>query len=98
MEKTTIKLSELKAVTEKLFSYLQESGYDTVEISADYYWDISKEERYNPYKEPKNLNLGQVTDDIAELQSILADKKEPVGYALVWLASILRTIGEEVIT
>ncbi len=29
----------------------------------DYYWDIDTNEIYNPYKDPKDFSLGQLSDD-----------------------------------
>lgn len=91
-----INVSELRAISAQLFSHLEESGRDSVEIPSDYYWDISKENRYNPYEEPTNFDLGQLTDDWAELQKIALGEKEPIGYALVWFSTVLRAVGEDV--
>lgn len=35
-------------------------------ISNDYYWEISPDEIYDPYKEPENFTLGQLSDDMQE--------------------------------
>lgn len=91
-----IDISELRAISAQLFSHLEQSERKWVEIPIDYYWDVSKEERYNPYEEPKHFDLGQLTDDWAELQKIAVGENKPFGYALVWLSSVLRAVGEEV--
>jgi len=92
-----VNVSDLRALTEQLFSHLEKNGHNSIEISNDYYWDIPKECRYDPTQEPKDFNLGQITDDWAELLKILEGSSEPIGYALVWLSSILRAAGEEII-
>ncbi|MUL36522.1 hypothetical protein [Gloeocapsopsis dulcis] len=92
-----VTVSELRAVSEQLFLHLERKGYSSVELSADYYWNIPKELRYNPYEEPKELDLGQLTDDWANLCNVLEGKTDPLGYALVWLSTVLRAVGETVI-
>ena len=92
-----VSVSELRAMTEKLFLHLERKDYSSVELSTDYYWNIPKEFRYNPYEEPKDLDLGQLTDDWANLRKILEGTTEPVGYAFVWLSTVLRAVGEIVV-
>jgi hypothetical protein len=93
-----VTLPELRAITQRLFDHLEAQGTKVVELPADYYWDISKAGRYDPYQRPSELNLGQLTDDWRELTMILEGDKEPIAYALVWLAAILRAVGEEVVS
>jgi hypothetical protein len=91
-----IEVSELRAISAQLFSHLEKRENGWMEIPVDYYWDISKDERYKPYEEPKHFDLGQLFDDWAELQKISRGENEPIAYALVWLSSVLRAVGEEV--
>jgi hypothetical protein len=92
-----INLDELRKVTDRLYDHLAENGISTVSLGHDYYWSVSMESRYNPYVQPTELTLGQLTDDVHELRRILSGDQEPLAYALVWLAAVLRAIGEEVI-
>ncbi len=45
--------------------------------------------------EPEELNLGQLSDDYSEIHEISLGDKEAIGYALVWLASLYKIIGEK---
>lgn len=92
-----LEVSQLRAATELLFSHLEELGYDSIEISKDYYWDIEAPTRYDPYVRPTELTLGQLTDDWSEMEKILRKESEPVAYALVWLSALLRIVGEEAV-
>lgn len=92
-----VSISDLRVVSKKLFLHLEKNGYRSVELSADYYWNIPKEQQYDPYQEPNELDLGQLTSDWTNLSEILEGTTEPIGYAFVWLATILRAIGEIVI-
>ncbi len=91
-----VSTSDLRTLTEQLISHLEKKGYHSIEVSSDYYWNIAQETRYDPYQEPLEFDLGQLTDDWAELQKILLGDSPTIGYALVWLSSILRYIGETV--
>lgn len=90
-----IKLSELRAITELLYKYFEEMECDEFEITEDYYWLIPQEEVYDPSKNPHDLVIGQLYEDWDDLNGILTKGNPPVGYAFVWLSSILRFIGEK---
>lgn len=92
-----IAIADVRRTCELLLSHLEQSGRGSVELINDFYWNVPQEQRYLPYEEPKALDVGQLSDDWAELQAILGGQREPLGYALVWLSSILRAIGEETI-
>ncbi len=92
-----VKVSELRAMSDLLFTYLEDSGRKEFDVPEDYYWEISKEEVYDPYKQPKDLTMGQLSDDWSRLEAILKEESPPIGYALVWLSAILRNIGEKAV-
>ena len=93
-----IQISELKKLSEKLLNYISDSGHEFVDISNDFYWHIDKTKIYDPYSEPNSSDctLGQLSDDWDNLKNILNNENEPIGFALVWLASIMRSVGEEI--
>lgn len=90
-----VKLAELRAIADRLFTHLQDSGREEFDVLDDYYWEISKEELYDPSKDPKDLTIGQLSHDLERLRAILSEEDPPIGYALVWLSSILRNVGEK---
>ncbi len=89
-----ITTDELRRATTALLDYLDETGQREFEINEDYYWVIAEEERYAPYAQPKTLLMGQLSDDINEVKRMAAGTGVPVGRALVWLAAVLRRLGE----
>ena len=93
-----VSIQELRSATDKLFAHLSESGRATVSIKHDYYWSIPKECRHDPYSQPTDLTLGQLSSDLAELRRIIDGSGEPLAFALVWLAEVIREIGEEVVS
>lgn len=89
-----ITTDELRRATNTLFDYLDRTGQREFEIDDDFYWVIAEEERYAPYVEPKTLLMGQLSDDVEEVKRIADGSGTPVGRALVWLAAVLRRVGE----
>lgn len=84
----------LRTLCETLLNHLEQSGGREIELSNDYYWHIPAEQRHDMNRQPTELSIGQLSDDWQELQRILTGESEPIGYALVWLASILCDLGE----
>jgi hypothetical protein len=89
-----VKLVDLHWMSERIFEHLRELGVESVDIPVDYYWNIPKGQIYNPYQQPTELDLGQLTDDWRELQKLTDPESQPIAYHLVWLSTILRAIGE----
>jgi hypothetical protein len=91
----SIRLADLRLISEKLFAHLEDQGVESFDIAVDYYWNIPKEQMYNPYQDSFELDLGQLTDDWYELQKLLLDpERQPVIRDFVLLAAILRVVGE----
>jgi hypothetical protein len=59
----------------KIFDSLEQSGRKSVNIPNDYYWSVPASARYDPYSEPKELTLGQISMDLEELERILLSEK-----------------------
>jgi hypothetical protein len=92
-----IRIDEVREVFWKLVETLKAAGVESVEIPHDFYWSIPKESRYSPYDEPKDLTMGQLSDDMRELHRIATDQMPATSYALVWLGSVLQAIGEHTV-
>jgi hypothetical protein len=90
---------ELREIMDRLCSHLEEEGTDCVELDVDLYWFIQKEFVYNPYvhPDPEDFTLGQLSEDWDNLKGIRDGSSPSLGYALVWLASIIRRYGEQVV-
>jgi hypothetical protein len=86
-----INIEEIEKIASLLLSKLRKSKGSAIELNYDYYWDISMEELYNPYKEPTTITLGQLSDDLAELQR-LNKSDDAIVYDLKRLASILNAL------
>lgn len=89
-----VQIHELRAMADQLLSTLEQTGVSAIELKQDYYWSVPAEDLYDPYKSLHDLTLGQLSDDLQELRSIQSGTTPPLPYALVWLASLLRYVGE----
>lgn len=58
---------------------------------------ISKEELYDPYKDPQKLTLGQLSDDLEEIRKIAREETGPVSLDFVKVSSILAAIGHKTV-
>jgi len=92
-----IEIKKLEKINKIIFKHLESIGVSEIEVHDDMYWNISKECLYNPYKQPGDFTLGQLTDDYQKLLAIVNNEKEVISYALVWLASIYRALGEKIV-
>lgn len=93
-----VNLNDLRDVFNCVCNHLIESGRDTVTLPHDYYWHIATSDRYDVTKRPEELTLGQLTDNWKELLKTKNGESPAVGYAFVWLAAILESVGEQTIS
>lgn len=89
-----VNIDEIQKITSLLLSKLKESKGNEIEISNDYYWDISQDELYSPYEEPKNVTLGQLSDDLEEVQRLIKSD-DAIMYDLNRLSNILKVLSIE---
>jgi hypothetical protein len=89
-----VELELLERLCRRIITTMSQAGITYVDLDRDYYWNIPTEEVYDPYNDPNQLDIGQLSDDWAELLAILNEEREPLPYALVWLATIMRAVGE----
>ena len=87
-----IRIDDLQEMATILFSKLKENIGIEINTSKDYYWNIPDDEIYNPYQEPQNLTIGQLSDDLTELKRLL-EKEEAILYDFKRLAEILRVVS-----
>lgn len=86
---------EFLEVMRIIIDHLEATQPTVIDVKEDYCWHIPNSERYDPYKKPSELTLGQLSDDWSELRKLLDRDRVPAGLDLVWLASILRRLGEK---
>lgn len=88
---------ELRQAANALLDYLDETGRSEFTIEEDYYWNVPQEEVYKPFETPTELDMGQLSDDLAEIRKLNSKEAPLIGYGLVWLAALLRRVGEKAV-
>jgi len=71
-----IDITELRGMFDQLMRHVEHMGPKTINVPHDYYWSIPKQSKYNPYAQPSDLSLGQLSDDVYELRQIATGKKD----------------------
>lgn len=89
-----VDIEELNTMVSHLLLRLKASKGNSIEIQNDYYWDISKDELYNPKGEPKGLSIGQLSDDWHELKRSISSGTEVV-YDLKRVSNLLKALSIE---
>jgi hypothetical protein len=90
-----INIDELQLILSQLLSRLKESKGADIELNNDFYWDIPSEELYNPYQEPKELTLGQLSDDWQEIKRLTDNQLDSIPYDLKRVSNILKALSIE---
>lgn len=92
-----VSIRELRAVTNLLLDHLEDVVGSEVTLSEDYYWYIQTDQVYNAAEDPdpSKFSMGQLTFDWDDLRKFLdAENYGPMSYGFVWLACIMRAIGD----
>ena len=89
-----VSFDDLRQSLELVLSELESEGIHSFELDADYYWDVTYDERYRIYEEPQKFAVGDLSHDFERLDAIRAGEDYPIRVSLVWLGQILRAIGE----
>ena len=90
-----VPVDELRKVLDLLLRHVSDQAGSPLEVSHDYFWSVPPGELNNVYEQPSELTVGQVSESWANLVGMLEDDSKIVGYGLVWLSDVLRTIGVE---
>jgi hypothetical protein len=89
-----IEIDTLRIALERLLAHAEQMKGNTIEIEADYYWSVTKEELHDPTKEPSAMTLGSLEDDWTNLVALAQGDKEAFGYMMVWASAVLRALGD----
>lgn len=97
-KKKELKKADIRKLIEALINQLDKLNDSTsFTFYNDLYWNITDEELYDPYNDPKELTMGSLIEDWEFLQNILDGKREMIDYDLTKLASLLRFLGKSMI-
>lgn len=93
-EPLRIPLDRLRHAFELALQHIEASAGGTVALEHDYFWSVPGDELYDVPNEPRTITIGQLSESWQHLENLLADPNRAVGHHLVWLADVLRAIGQ----
>ena len=94
---TEIPICEIRMVVTRLLDHIERDlGRPIVSLSADDYWDVADDQRYEFDKSPEGYVVGKLSDDWEFLAAVLEDQDQAASLMLVHLAPLLRRIGEQI--
>jgi hypothetical protein len=90
-----VAIADLRQALERVLDAVEKQFGPVVDLAADYYWTVSPDETY-ALDMPTALHAGQLSDDVVELQDLLA--REHGGEVFIWhdlehLVGILQRIA-----
>jgi hypothetical protein len=95
LQSMQVNIDELHTIITELLSNLKDSRGNEIELKSDYYWDISSDQFYNPYAHPDEISLGQLSDDLHEIQRLSKSGQDAICYDLKRIAEILKVLSIE---
>ncbi|MCX4986648.1 hypothetical protein [Streptomyces sp. NBC_00572] len=94
-EPLRIPLDQLRTAFELALQHIEASAGSAAALEHDYFWSVPGDELYDVPNEPKSITIGQLSESWQHLEDLLADPNRAVGHHLVWLADVLRAIGQD---
>ncbi|MEV7323901.1 hypothetical protein [Streptomyces sp. NPDC093970] len=94
-EPLRIPLDQLRHAFELALQHIEASTGSTAVLERDYFWSVPGDEFYDVPNEPRTITIGQLSESWQHLEDLLADPDRAVGHHLVWLADVLRAIGQD---
>ncbi|MFF2008104.1 hypothetical protein ACFVWY_03380 [Streptomyces sp. NPDC058195] len=89
-----IPVDKLKSLFDLLVERIP-AGEQVLEINKEAFWSVPPDQAYDIYSEPRDLTIGMLSESWGHLEDMLSDPDRVVGYGFVWLAEVLRAIGDE---
>ena len=82
-----------KALNVVLDHIVETRGVDKVDIAHSFYWHIPFDEQFDMSKDPKELDVGSLSDEWDFAHNLLDNSYPPIAYQLCQLAPLLDYVG-----
>ncbi|MFF0399749.1 hypothetical protein ACFYSJ_28900 [Streptomyces sp. NPDC005248] len=96
-EPLQIPLDQLRHAFELALQHIEASAGSAVALEHDYFWSVPGDELYDVANEPRTITIGQLSESWQHLEDLLSDTNRAVDHHLVWLADVLRAIGQSTV-
>lgn len=89
-----IEIAELRLVLDRVFDQLEREHGSSIDLDADYYWTLDLRRSFDLSEDQTSaLDVGQLSDDVAELRRVLADGEIVIWHDLEHLVGVLRRLA-----
>jgi hypothetical protein len=94
MAADTILVEELRAAMERILVAVERVHGELITLDQDYYWHLPVEDAYEMRRTPTVNEVGQVSDDVAEIKQSLTSGNEvfSIWHDLSHLIGVLRVV------
>lgn len=93
-EPLRIGIGDLRHAISVALDELERASGDELSLDCDYYWDIRTEERYRLDEPQDNFVVGQISELISHVGTLVEHPERATRLHLVWLGDLLKAIGE----
>ncbi|MGW1492732.1 hypothetical protein [Streptomyces sp. NPDC002402] len=90
-----IPVDKLREAFDVLLNHVAQGSGRYVTVHKDAFWSIPAAMAYDVYSEPQELTIGMISESWRNLEAMTENDARVVGYGLVWLAEVLRAVGDE---
>jgi len=91
-----VKLEDIKKLCKIIVDQAENSGFNELNLTGDYYWTIKSEDREDFSKDTPIICVGSLHDDIEYLEKILEGSNPATIIDFDRLANLLSAIGNEI--
>ena len=92
-----VRIADLQAAVELVLGYVADVHGTEIHLERDYFWSIPPEQLYNVYSEPDSFTIGQLSECNTHITGIARDGGPINAFALVWVAEVLRGVGQALV-
>jgi hypothetical protein len=97
MDPVIISLADLRRAFDILSTHVVETVGDDVNLAEDYFWSIPADQLYSVEEKPTELTIGQLSESLGNVQALLENPENVTSYTLVWIADIIRALGQSIV-
>lgn len=91
-ERLVVNLDELHTALGHVLSAVKARLGDEVVLDHDYYWHLPVESAFDMIREPENLTVGRISDDLSAASSSTRPEPLTAWHELAHLIGLLRAV------
>ncbi|WP_213283357.1 hypothetical protein [Cellulomonas hominis] len=90
-----LRIADLRTALGLALDAFEEERGSEVAIEHDHYWHLAVDASFDLSREPTRLSVGQVSDDLAEIRSLVATgDASPAWHAISHVIGLLRVVED----